>query len=68
MKKATLDALLNARAEKRAALLEAHAVLLARGLDCTLDRRPRLCAPDAALDAARAVVRAACRAQGLDFG
>jgi glutamate-ammonia-ligase adenylyltransferase len=50
------------------ALLEAHAVLLARGLDCTLDRRPRLCAPDAALDAARAVVRAACRAQGLDFG
>jgi glutamate-ammonia-ligase adenylyltransferase len=49
------------------ALKAAHASLLARGLDCTLDRRPRLWAPDADLEAARAVVRAACRAQGLDF-
>jgi glutamate-ammonia-ligase adenylyltransferase len=49
------------------ALLEAHATLLARGLECTLDRRPRLCAPDAAIAQARAVVGAACRAHGLDF-
>jgi glutamate-ammonia-ligase adenylyltransferase len=49
------------------ALAAAHATLLARGLDCTLDRRPRLCAPDAAIAAARASVRAACQAYGLDF-
>jgi glutamate-ammonia-ligase adenylyltransferase len=49
------------------ALLAAHAQLLARGLDCTLDRRPRLCAPDAGLLAARECVRAACQAFGLDF-
>jgi glutamate-ammonia-ligase adenylyltransferase len=49
------------------ALLEAHAALLARGLDCTLDRRPRLCPSDAGIEAARAIVRAACLAQGLDF-
>jgi glutamate-ammonia-ligase adenylyltransferase len=49
------------------ALRQAHAHLLARGLDCTLDRRPRLAVPDAALSAARAQVRAACRAFGLDF-
>jgi glutamate-ammonia-ligase adenylyltransferase len=49
------------------ALAQAHALLLAKGLDCTLDRRPRLCPPDEALDAARAQVRAACLAFGLDF-
>ncbi|MBP6625777.1 MAG: bifunctional [glutamate--ammonia ligase]-adenylyl-L-tyrosine phosphorylase/[glutamate--ammonia-ligase] adenylyltransferase [Arenimonas sp.] len=49
-------------------LLQAHALMLGRGLDCTLDQRPRLVAPDAALEAARAVVSRACRAQGLDFG
>jgi glutamate-ammonia-ligase adenylyltransferase len=49
------------------ALRQAHALLLARGLDCTLDRRPRLCPPDAAIDAARAQVRAACLAFALDF-
>jgi glutamate-ammonia-ligase adenylyltransferase len=48
-------------------LAQAHALLLARGLDCTLDRRPRLCPPDAAIDAARATVRSACLAFGLDF-
>jgi glutamate-ammonia-ligase adenylyltransferase len=48
-------------------LQQAHAQLLARGLDCTLDRRPRLCPPDEALSAARAQVRAACQAFGLDF-
>ena len=50
-----------------AALREAHALLLARSLDCTLDRRPRLCAEDDAIAAARAVIRQACRARGLDF-
>jgi glutamate-ammonia-ligase adenylyltransferase len=48
-------------------LAQAHAILLARGLDCTVDRRPRLCAPEQAIDAARAKVRAACLAFGLDF-
>ena len=48
-------------------LAGAHAVLLARGLECTLDQRPRLVVEDAALAAARHVVRAACRQQGLDF-
>ena len=42
-------------------------MLLARGLDCTLDRRPRLCPPDEAITDARAKVRAACVAFGLDF-
>jgi glutamate-ammonia-ligase adenylyltransferase len=49
------------------ALAQAHALLLARGLDCTLDRRPRLSPPDEPLDVARAQVRAACLAFGLDF-
>ncbi len=47
-------------------LHEAHAVLLDAGLRCTLDRRARLVAPDAALEAAREAVRAACAAEGLD--
>jgi glutamate-ammonia-ligase adenylyltransferase len=50
-----------------AELLRAHALLLARGLDCTLDRRPRLCPADDSLSLARAQVRAACLAFGLDF-
>ncbi|MBF6024171.1 bifunctional [glutamate--ammonia ligase]-adenylyl-L-tyrosine phosphorylase/[glutamate--ammonia-ligase] adenylyltransferase [Lysobacter niastensis] len=49
-------------------LHEAHALLLARGLDCTLDRRQRRVACDDAVDAARAAIRSATRAQGLDFG
>ena len=49
------------------ALLAAHGTLLARGLDCTLDRRPRITPEDAAISAARRVVREACRAQGLMF-
>jgi len=48
-------------------LLEAHALMLDLGLDCTLDQRPRIVPPDDALDAARAAVRAACLACGLDF-
>ena len=50
-----------------AALLDAHALMLGLGLDCTLDQRPRLVPPDAALDAARLAVRAACADRGLAF-
>ena len=49
------------------ALLGAHRDLLARGLDCTLDRRPRLCVEDATIASARSVVREACRSHGLAF-
>ena len=48
-------------------LLAAHALMLDLGLDCTLDQRPRIVPPDAALDAARAAVRAACSECGLVF-
>ncbi|HEY1141735.1 MAG TPA: bifunctional [glutamate--ammonia ligase]-adenylyl-L-tyrosine phosphorylase/[glutamate--ammonia-ligase] adenylyltransferase [Lysobacter sp.] len=51
-----------------AALMAAHATLLARGLDCTLDRRPRRLPPDAQIEMAREAIRVAARAQGLDFG
>ncbi len=54
-------------ADSAAALRSAHAVLLARGLDCTLDRRQRRLPLDAELEAARAAIRAAVQAQGLDF-
>ena len=49
------------------ALLQAHATLLARGLDCTLDHRPRIVNEDAAIVTARASIRQACRAAGLEF-
>ncbi|MDE2407125.1 MAG: bifunctional [glutamate--ammonia ligase]-adenylyl-L-tyrosine phosphorylase/[glutamate--ammonia-ligase] adenylyltransferase [Xanthomonadaceae bacterium] len=48
-------------------LCAAHALLLDVGLRCTLDRRPRRAAPTPPIEAARAVIRAAIRAQGLDF-
>ncbi|HEX5693131.1 MAG TPA: glutamine-synthetase adenylyltransferase, partial [Arenimonas sp.] len=48
-------------------LLDAHALMVDMGLDCTLDQRPRLVPPDDALDASRAVVRDVCRACGFDF-
>lgn len=48
-------------------LHEAHAALLAAGLACTLDRRPRLAAQTPAIAAARAAIRAACIAHRLDF-
>ncbi len=41
------------------ALRRAHGVLLARALACTLDGRARLATPDAALDDARAAIKAA---------
>jgi glutamate-ammonia-ligase adenylyltransferase len=50
-----------------ASLLAAHATLLSRGLDCTLDRRARRIAPDAAVDTARAAIRSAVAGQGLVF-
>ena len=51
-----------------AAMLQAaHATLLMRGLDCTLDRRARRVPPDASVDAARSAIRDAARAQGLEF-
>lgn len=49
------------------ALTEAHAVFLAEGLACTLDRRPRLVPENDAIAGARASVRAAVHAHGLAF-
>jgi glutamate-ammonia-ligase adenylyltransferase len=40
---------------------------VAEGLACTLDRRPRLVVENAALAAARALVRRTTAAHGLDF-
>ena len=54
-------------ADEVAALLQAHALMLGLGLDCTLDQRPRLVPPDEALDAARTVIRDACAGRGLAF-
>ena len=62
-----LSAIADARPQEAASLLQAHSVLLARGLDCTLDQRPRITLLDQAIDDARAVVRAACLRHGLDF-
>jgi glutamate-ammonia-ligase adenylyltransferase len=50
------------------ALRAAHSRMLGLGLDCTLDNRPRLVPFDPPLEDARASVRAACVAAGLDFG
>ncbi|MEG3792346.1 bifunctional [glutamate--ammonia ligase]-adenylyl-L-tyrosine phosphorylase/[glutamate--ammonia-ligase] adenylyltransferase [Lysobacter sp. CCNWLW3] len=50
-----------------ASLRSAHATLLARGLDCTLDRRARRVALDEGVEGARAAIRVAARAQGLAF-
>ncbi len=52
---------------QRDALISAHAALLQRSLDCTLDRRPRVVVTDAMIDHARLAIRDACRAHGLDF-
>ncbi len=53
--------------EQARALLDAHGILLAKSLDCTLDQRPRLSADDAALRSARSAIRERCIALGLDF-
>jgi glutamate-ammonia-ligase adenylyltransferase len=52
---------------RRDALVEAHALLLQRSLDCTLDRRPRVVACDSRIDTARSTIREACRAHRIDF-
>jgi glutamate-ammonia-ligase adenylyltransferase len=49
------------------ALLQAHDILLAKSLECTLDQRPRLSREDIALSSARATIIASCRALDLDF-
>ncbi|RDZ26203.1 bifunctional [glutamate--ammonia ligase]-adenylyl-L-tyrosine phosphorylase/[glutamate--ammonia-ligase] adenylyltransferase [Lysobacter silvisoli] len=49
-------------------LLAAHATLLARGLDCTLDRRARRVALDEAVEGAREAIRSAAASAGLRFG
>jgi glutamate-ammonia-ligase adenylyltransferase len=52
---------------QRDTLVGAHAALLQRSLDCTLDRRPRVVTMDASIDAACDAIRDACRAHGLEF-
>jgi [glutamine synthetase] adenylyltransferase / [glutamine synthetase]-adenylyl-L-tyrosine phosphorylase len=49
------------------ALFLAHTTLLTRGLDCTLDRRPRRLPQDLAIGEARATIRTAAQSLGLDF-
>nr|WP_242113305.1 bifunctional [glutamate--ammonia ligase]-adenylyl-L-tyrosine phosphorylase/[glutamate--ammonia-ligase] adenylyltransferase [Luteimonas aquatica] len=54
-------------AATRDALSDAHATMLAAGLECTLDRRRRFVAGSAAIDGARAAVDAAAAREGLAF-
>ena len=53
--------------ERAQALQHAHAVLLKRALDCTLDARPRLAPRDAELDAVTAAVLEIAASVGLAF-
>jgi glutamate-ammonia-ligase adenylyltransferase len=48
-------------------LQAAHATLLARGLECTLDRRQRRLPLDEPLQAARDAIRRAAQAHGMPF-
>jgi glutamate-ammonia-ligase adenylyltransferase len=50
-----------------ARLQTAHATLLARGLECTLDRRRRRLPLDDSLEAAREAIRSAASAHGMEF-
>ena len=52
---------------KTTGLRAAHTLMLGRGLDCTLDNRPRLVPYDESLEAARAAIRAACVEAGVGF-
>lgn len=54
-------------ADQAQALSAAHAVLLERGLACTLDRRPRRVPVDDAIARAREAITAAARQHGLEF-
>lgn len=68
---ALLDALAAAGlmpADEAAELREAHRIMLAAGLACTLDGRPRLVPGDDSIDRAREAVGRACRRHGLPFG
>ncbi|MBS0213485.1 MAG: bifunctional [glutamate--ammonia ligase]-adenylyl-L-tyrosine phosphorylase/[glutamate--ammonia-ligase] adenylyltransferase [Proteobacteria bacterium] len=49
-------------------LTAAHATLLRRSLDCTLDRRPRITPVDAEIASTCATVCEVCQAYGVDFG
>ncbi|HEY0505021.1 MAG TPA: bifunctional [glutamate--ammonia ligase]-adenylyl-L-tyrosine phosphorylase/[glutamate--ammonia-ligase] adenylyltransferase [Lysobacter sp.] len=62
-----LEALAIFDAGTAGALRDAHATLLARGLDCTLDRRARRLPLDPEMDAARVAIRGVAQACGLDF-
>ena len=65
-----IDALLDARVFDAAThhrLLAAHRDCVARGLACTLDRRPRRAAYDTTLEHARAGIRDACARHGFRF-
>lgn len=53
--------------ETRGQLQAAHEILLSRGLDCSLDRRPRLIQPDGPVERARAAIQAAAALYDLDF-
>lgn len=53
--------------ETRGQLQAAHEILLSRGLDCSLDRRPRRMVPDAPVERARGAIDAAVVRHGLDF-
>ena len=48
-------------------LLRVHGYFVSEGLNCTLDRRPRLLPESEAILSARAVVRAAVSRHGLEF-
>ncbi|MDI9237592.1 bifunctional [glutamate--ammonia ligase]-adenylyl-L-tyrosine phosphorylase/[glutamate--ammonia-ligase] adenylyltransferase [Lysobacter sp. LF1] len=54
-------------AGEAAALVDAHAVLLERGLACTLDRRPRRLPIDEAIARSRAAITASAHRHGLVF-
>lgn len=54
-------------ADEAQALVAAHAVLLERGLACTLDRRPRRLPIDEAIAQAREAITASARRHGLEF-
>lgn len=55
------------QADEADALTAAHAVLLDRGLACTLDRRPRRLPVDDAIAQAREAITTAAHRRGLEF-
>ncbi|KLD71416.1 bifunctional [glutamate--ammonia ligase]-adenylyl-L-tyrosine phosphorylase/[glutamate--ammonia-ligase] adenylyltransferase [Xanthomonas pisi] len=67
---ALIDALVQAQwlpGTAAQALHDAHATLVEAGLACTLDRRPRLITPTAAIQQATGSIFAIAQAQGLAF-